>query len=137
MSESFITLDFTIPNHTEEIKKGAEAIEKLKHKIANIHDKKSITDINHDLIYEEIVRVLDYLGHLSTPLFAMSDDLEKLYFKHYHNTPALAKTLWLEHYEYLHHDYNTLKNRCFRLLEELDDEYINVHKKFPPNWSSK
>lgn len=135
-NESFITLDFNIPNHTEEIKRGADAITKIKNKIVDIHEKKSINDIIHDAMYEQIVRILDYLGHLSTPMFEVADDLEKLYFKHYHNAPALAKTLWLEHYEFIHHDYNTLKNRCFKLLEELDDEYINVHKKFPPNWKS-
>jgi hypothetical protein len=85
-------------------------------------------------MFETTVRVLMYVGDLSNSVFGIEDQIQDLYFKQFIHSPELAKMLWQQHYGKLHHPYNILKNRCFRLLEELDAEYFKRHKKRPPNW---
>ena len=133
--ESFITHDFKLPNHHNELCKAEEIIEKLKNKFKKIERTKTINDKNHDELYNEIIRILDYVGRLSMPAFAIEDDIERLYTLQYAKFPELAKKLWNDHYENIHHPYTLLKNRCFRMLEELDNLFIETHKKYPPNWN--
>jgi hypothetical protein len=133
--ENFITHDFKLPNHYNELCKAEEVIEKLKNKFKKIEKTKTINDKNHDELYNEIIRILDYVGRLSMPAFAIEDDIERLYTLHYAKFPELAKKLWNDHYENIHHPYTLLKNRCFRMLEELDKLYIDTHEKYPPNWN--
>jgi hypothetical protein len=61
---SFITHDFKLPNHSNELCKAEEVIEKLKLRIKKIEENKTISDKNHDEIYNEIIRILDYVGRL-------------------------------------------------------------------------
>ena len=134
-SENYITHDFKLPNHHNELCRADDIIDKLKNKFRKIQNNKTIDDKNHDYLYNEIVRILDYVGRLSMPVFAIEDELERMYILQYTKFPELAKKLWNDHYEKMHHPYTILKNRCFRMLEELDDEYIEVHDKKPPNWN--
>jgi hypothetical protein len=131
--EEFITVDFKLPDHSNELCKAEEVIEKLKKRFEVVQQQKSISDCTHVELFEEIVRCLMYVGKLSEVCFAIEDQLEALYIKQFKHQPALGKQLWLEHYDTIHHPYSILKNRCFRLLEGLDDEYVNVHGKLPPN----
>jgi hypothetical protein len=131
--EQFITHDFNLPNHCNELSKAEEVIEKLKKRFEVIQIQHSINDATHLELFEEAVKVLLYIGKLSEPAFEVEDEIEKLYTFQYKHEPCLGKQLWLEHYEEIHHPYTILKNRCFRLLEELDKEYIKTHKKDPPN----
>jgi hypothetical protein len=131
--EQFITHDFQLPDHCNELSKAEEVIAKLKKRFEVIQTQRSINDVNHLELFEEVVRALIYVGKLSIPAFAIEDEIEKLYIQQYKHAPQLAKQLWLEHYDELHHPYTLLKNRCFRLLEELDEEYQKIHKKQPPN----
>lgn len=128
----FIKTDFNLPNQANELSKAEEVIEKLKNEITNSTD--SITDLSHDRLYEQVIRVLDYVGHLSVPAFEINDRLEAMYIQQHPYAPGLAKELWLQHYETIHHPYNLLKNRCWRMLEELDENYIKKFGKNPPNW---
>jgi len=134
-NESFITHDFNLPNHHNELCRAEDIIDKLKNKFKKIQNSKTIDDKNHDYLYNELVRVLDYVGRLSMPVFAIEDEMERMYILQYAKFPQLAKKLLNDHYEQLHRPYTVLKNRCFRMLEELDDEYIEVHDKKPPNWN--
>lgn len=134
-TKQFIEVDFQLPNHTNELSKAEDLISKLKTRFETHVIRKDISDKSHDNLYEETCRVLDYVGKLSIPAFAIEDLLEEMYLIKFKNAPQLAKKLWLDHYEHIHHPYSLLKNRCFRLLEELDKEYIKVHKKYPPNWN--
>lgn len=127
----YISHDFKLPDNCNELSMAEDAIDKLKHKIKNL---KSITDNEHTLIYEEIIRVLDYVGRLSMPYFEIAEELECLYVIKYPHSPELAKKLWLDHYELIHKPYNLLKNRCFRALDELDDFFIETNKRNPQNW---
>jgi hypothetical protein len=133
--EKFIAHDFNLPTYANELYKAEEVIDKLKIKLKHISVNKTITNKLHTQLFEEIIRVLDYVGQLSEPAFAIEDELEELYVLQYPHSPSLAKKLWLDHYEYVHHPYNILKNRCFRMLDEVDEEYIKKFKCKPPNWN--
>jgi hypothetical protein len=135
LNESFITHDFQLPNHSNELCKAEEIIEKFKSKLKLLEKNKFVTDQNHITLYEEIVRILDYVGRLSMPAFAIEEELERMYVLQYPKSPELAKKLWSDHYEQIHHPYTLLKNRCFRMLEDLDNLYIKLNKKNPPNWN--
>lgn len=138
MSETleFIRHDFNLPNHDNELSKAGDVIEKLKQKInKQISSVELITDKQFVETYEEIIRILDYVGRLSMPAFAIEDELEEMYKMKFLHAPELGKKLWLDHYENVHHPYTLLKNRCYKLLEELDEYYITLYDKKPPNWN--
>jgi hypothetical protein len=131
---NFLTHDFKLPNYEKELYDAEAVLVKYKEKLLLLHNNKNIDDDTHTTMYDSIIMVLNYVGNLSTPSFNIQDDLKDLYILQYPHSPALAKQLFLEHYEQMHRPYNLLKNRCYRLLEELDAEYKKIHKKNPPNW---
>lgn len=135
--EDFISVDLQLPVYTNELNKAEEVISKLTKKLDLIVQEQTINGKNHTEIFDEITKVLLYVGNLSEPAFKVEEQLEELYIKKFIHSPALAKQLWLEHYEYIHHPYNLLKNRCFRLIDELDAEYFRMYKTPPPNWNLK
>lgn len=126
---------FNLVNHDKELAEAEVAIEELKNKVNDCLSKKTICDNVHLALYEEIIRVLDYAGRLSMQVFEVNEELELQYIQKYKKQPALAKQLWLEHYDQLHHPYSLIKNRCFKLLDKLDQGYIDTFKHFPPNWN--
>ena len=134
-SELFLVQDFEIPDHTVELAKADEIIKNLKVKLKQIQITKSIDAKIHTELYEEIVRILDYVGRLSVPVFELEDKFNVLYTLHYPKSPQLAKKLCNDHYENVHYPYTILKNRCFKMLEDLDKEYRKRWKANPPNWN--
>jgi hypothetical protein len=135
LKEQFITHDFNLPNHRNELSKADSVIDKHKRKLEAFQANGNIDDKSHTELFEEIVRALIYVGRLSEPAFEIGDELEAMYTLQFKHSPSLAKQLWLEHYEDIHRPYTVLKNRCYRLLDMLDEEYIKVHKKNPPNFN--
>jgi hypothetical protein len=135
LNPDFITVDFQLPVHANELSKAEEVLEKLKNKFETHQKSKTLNANSHTQMYEEVVRVLDYVGHLSIPAFEIEERLKAMYDMQYLHAPELAKKLWMDHYEHIHHPYSLLKNRCFRLLEDLDNLYIAMYKKNPPNWN--
>ena len=133
--EQFIQLSVNLPKHQNELSIAENIIEKLKLKFKTIVDDNDITGNNHKALYEETVRILDYVGRLSMSAFNLETKLEEMYLLKYQHSPQLAKQLWLEHYETIHQPYNKLKNRCFKLLDDLDREYQRKFKRNPPNWN--
>lgn len=134
LAEKFITHDFNLPNHDNELSKADDTIEKIKNQIKVITIQGSIDGKSHTELFEEVIRVLDYVGKLSMFVFEIEDDMEEKYKMDFLHAPELGKTLWQEHYGKLHRPYNLLKNRCYKLLDELDEEYQKRHDKRPPNW---
>jgi hypothetical protein len=134
-AQQTLTLNFQLPDHSVELEKADEIIKNLKDKFKNIQIKKSIDGQTHTLLYEEVIRVLDYVGRLSESVFQIEPQIEELYTLHYQKSPQLGKKLCNDHYEKLHYPYTLLKNRCFKLLEDLDEEYIKLNKANPPNWN--
>lgn len=123
-----------LPNHSNELSNADDVIVKIKENVNQIIKSNSIDDTTHDKYYEGIVQILAYVGDLSKPLFNILDDLELMYTMKYIKAPELSKKLWLEHYDELHHPYSILKNRCFKMLEDIDEAYITKFKCYPPNW---
>jgi hypothetical protein len=126
--------DIILPDHSKELQKAGELISIIKTRLNGLKALNNITVNQHEQLFEKTLKILDYVGQLSLPVFLLEDKLEALYISRYPNTPELAKTMWLDHYDTLHHPYSILKNRCFRLLEELDALYLNVHGVNPPNY---
>lgn len=129
-----ISIDFNLPNHVEEIAKADNYLKKVKKNFIKIKNSKKIDEILYVTVFDDIIRVLDYVGLLSEPAFAIEEDLETKYITTYSNSPSLAKELWLKHYAKIHHPYDILKNRCHSLIDDLDEEYFKCNKKYPPNW---
>jgi len=134
MSNELIEHDFNIPIHANELSDAENRIEKIKLKLELIKINKTIDDNLHVTMFEQIVLVLDYVGGLSLPAFEIQEELEELYKMKFLSSPELAKKLWLDHYGKIHKPYNTLKNRCYRLLDTLDAEYELKFNKLPPNY---
>jgi hypothetical protein len=132
--ENYIVHDFNLPNHENELFEAEEVIEKFKEELLIIKEQKSINNELHLRYYEHIIKILDYVGRLSMSVFDIENELEEMYKMKYIKAPELCKKIWLDHYDSLHHPYSILKNRCFRLLDELDAEYFNKFNKHPPNW---
>jgi hypothetical protein len=131
----FIKYDFNLPDHTIELQKATEVIDELKMKFKEIQKTKSIDGKKHTALYEETIKILFYIGKLSEPAFKIEDEIEILYTLEFMHAPELGRKLCNDHYEQIHYPYNLLKNRCFKLLEDLDEEYYKVWKKHPPNWN--
>jgi hypothetical protein len=132
---NLIAIELNLPDHSNQLNKAEEIIEKYKNKIKFLQAENNIDNDKHSIIYEEIVCVLDYVGGLSGSALKVEEKLEDIYMNKYKRTPQLAKQLWLEHYEIIHRPYNTLKNRCHRMLDELDEIYKNKFGNNPPNWN--
>lgn len=130
----FIEHNFNLPDHSEQLEKADEVIRILRNKLKYCISLKNISGDKHTLLYEEIIRILDFVGNLSSTVFNIEDEMERMYTLQFKHAPELGKKLCNDHYENIHHPYTILKNRCFKMLEDLDEEFINVHKKNPPNW---
>jgi len=118
-----------LPNHTVELNKADSIILTLRDKVEFLQNCMSISDVQHLQTYEEIFRILDYVGTLSQSIFDIQDELENEFMKKYKNSH-----LWTDHYEIIHKPYNVLKNRCYKMLDELDELYIECNGKHPSNW---
>jgi len=125
---------FNLPNHDNELSQAESVIDKLKIKQNKLSPAIQLTDIEFNIRFDEIVNMLDYVGALSKSIFDIEENLEVMYTKQYSNAPALAKKLWFDHYESIHRPYTLLKNRCFKLLDDLDQYYIELYDRNPPNW---
>lgn len=130
----FIATDFGLPNHQEELKTAEEYLNELKLKLATVIVNETIDDKSHEQFFEDTMKVLDYVGRLSIPCFKINYELERMYINKYPHSPALAKKLWLDHYESIHRPYNLIKNRCFRTINDIDQAYRDKFNKQPPNW---
>lgn len=129
-----IDCNFDLTNHDKELSDADNLLNNLKLKVIDEIVNKTLDDNVHLILYEEIIRVLDYVGRLSMQVFEINEELEKQYFFKYKKSPAMAKELWLNHYDRLHRPYSLIKNRCFKLLDRLDNGYIDIYQKNPPNW---
>ena len=133
--KEFLNHDFQLPCHDNELSKANNIIKKIKTEFNKHYRKKKLNDAEFLSLYEDTIRILDYIGKLSTSAFDINDEIEKLYMMKFLHAPQLGKTLGQEHYQYIHRPYNILKNRCYKILEELDELYQMIHSKYSPNWN--
>ena len=52
--EEFISVDFKLPDHSNELSKAEEVIEKLKHRFEIVQAQHNINDANHLELFEEL-----------------------------------------------------------------------------------
>ena len=124
-----------IPNHEKELKECTNKLDGIKYNLKTLQIRLKVDDATHDRMYEEIALVLDYVGGLSQALFNVQDEIEEEYKMKYLKSPELGKTLFFKDYGKIHHPYNLIKNRCYRMFGELDMAYRNSNEgKNPPNW---
>lgn len=142
MSKKFKSIDnlidisiLELPDNSNELHNAELHIDSIKTKLDDVFNNNSINDYTHDYYYNEIVKILDYVGQLSVPAFNTFNQLEIMYTLKFPHSPALAKKLWLDHYDSIHYNYSILKNRCHRLLDDIDNNYITKFKIYPPNWN--
>lgn len=124
-----------LPDHSSELFLISERLKKIKEDLKYISSEKKLDDQIHDMLYEKIIRYLDVLGQLSTPAFEVNDQIKEFYDHLHMKDPVKAKEAWLEDYADIHHPYNLLKNRCFNLLDELDQLYELYNNKKPLNYN--
>lgn len=132
--EEFIKHNFEIPENNTELTIASSIINNLSTQINLIIHNNSIDSLSHDLYYEETVKMLDYVGRLSMFIFPIEDVLYESYKMKYLHAPHLGIKLWTDYCESLHKPYSILKNKCYRMLEDLDDAYRNKFNCNPPNW---
>lgn len=123
-----------LPNHNSKLSKADEVIEMLKYKVNTAIMLNQLTDESHEELFEETMSVLVYIGDLSISAFDISDELEEFYKMKFIHAPVLGKTLWQEHYSKIHHPYTLRKNRCYTIIESLDEGYREKFGCNPPNW---
>lgn len=131
---SYISIDLDLPDHTTEIKDCEIYIKSVKKEIKTIPRGERMSDDIYFALYERITRGLYYIGSLSLSAFNTEEIIQEEYFQTYKHAPELAKKLWQEHYGNVHKPYNTIKNRLFRLYEDLEALYIRLNKNTPPNF---
>lgn len=130
-----LNLDLNLPKHDNELSVADKMILKLKDKVKSLIDNNSITSKIHSELYEEIIKILDYVGNLSMSIFNLEEEIENSYVKAYIKNPIKVKLFWYEHYSELHKPYSLKKNRCFTMLDELDEIYFKKFKNFPANYN--
>jgi hypothetical protein len=126
--DNFIDIDktFNLPDYSLKLLEIDENIIFLKEKLNFYLKCHNLTKITYSDLYQEILNVLYFTGKLSTPAYNVRDELKELYFKTYRSSPALAKDMFLKHFEYIHRNYDLMKDKCFRLLDKLNNEYKNI-----------
>lgn len=134
VTNQYIDYDFNLPDNKNELCDAEDRISKIRIDLDLIYFENKINNNLHDKYYNKIVWILDKIGQLSMTAFEINNKLEDMYFLKYKHSPALAKKLWQEHYENIHRPYNILKNRCYRMLDALDENYITNFNINPPNW---
>lgn len=99
----------SLPDNSNELQIAEIAIDKQKKRLKIIKLQRRLDNKTHENLFEDTVRILDYLGNLTKPLFELNDSLEYDYIKKYPSSPELAKKLWLDHCENIHYPYDLLK----------------------------
>jgi hypothetical protein len=121
MTKADLIINIETPDHKHELSRATELLKKVDAELKRYKDVegKLPYDVMKKLHYTTNT-ILFIIGDLSTEIFAKRDNIEALYFKEYKSQPALAKKLWLDHYENLHAPYDKLKNKCRHLLGQID-----------------
>jgi len=129
---SYLEINLNLPDHSQQLHEAEQYVNNIKQKLKECTNNKQISLKTYEILYDKITRALLYVGTLSMPVFNVEEKIENTYLETYKHAPELGKKLWLEHYGQIHHPYNILKNRLFRLFDQLDELYIKLNRKHPP-----
>ena len=130
----FIKICIDLPDNKQKLSEIDFKLDQIRTRFIQLQLKGCITDNVHESMYDETVLLLDFIGKLSKPLFGIRNAVENEYFEAFRSSPKTARKLWYKHYEHIHKPYSSLKNKCYSILEELDDEFIKIHKRPPRNY---
>jgi hypothetical protein len=131
--EQPIIIDIKLPNHNNELENIKKYITQLKQRYKLLNKINNLSLDEYSKLRDLTLNTLELLGDLSIPAFDIQDELHDKYILAYKSSPELAKKLFLDHYERIHAKYDTLKNRCFRLIENIDESIDNIKNKINPN----
>jgi len=121
-------LELSNINHDTELYETNQFINNLKKEI----NETPVNDEVHNVLFEKIIRALLHLGSLSQKAFIHTDQVEEHFFQTYEHKKARKE--WLEFTNSIHKKYDQQKNRCFKLIDILDQKYYSKFKKEPQNW---
>lgn len=124
----------TIFNDSNELSRLEHSILKLKDECSVVKTKNVINNDLHNSLYERGIRLLNEVAKLSIPVSELEERLKIKYDLEYIEFPQIGRKLLYEHYAELHHPYNILKNRCYNILDLIDNIYQSKFEKNPPNW---
>lgn len=117
-----------LQDQKEELTKATDLLEKVKREY-NMYKKESkglkkisIPKDRRKFLVYMVDKILGATGEISITRFDVREKLEKEYTMKYLQSPALGKTLFLEHYASIHAPYDKIKNKCFDLLTKLDKD---------------
>lgn len=95
-----------------------------------------LTPIDDDLYktyHDKLVIQLIQLADISVPNARIKDILTEEYELIYARTPEIGKRILAEILYPYFNDVDRLKNRAHNAIELLEEHYIRMNKKFPPN----
>lgn len=113
-------IDCKLPDHAIELEKAEEYIKELQEIFKKRIKNEKINDEMYAILFEKIIRGLEYMGSLSLPLFNIQDQIEETFDITYKHAPELGRKLKWKKIEIIHKPYDILKNRLFKLLDELE-----------------
>lgn len=128
-----LEIDLNLPDHSKQLIEAEDYTKEIRYELKQCTKNNKLPDNIYMGMYDKITKTLLYVGTLSMPMFEVEQKIEDTYLETYKHAPELGKKLWIEHYGRIHRPYNILKNRLFRLFDELDELYIKINKKQPPN----
>lgn len=121
-----IHIEVTLPNHDPELDNIENYINQLKQRYKLGKSNRLFTLKDYEKLQDLTIKTLELIGELSMPAFNVRDELYDKYVLAYKSSPQLAKKLWLDHYGKIHTRYNTLKNRCYKLLDDIEESIIKL-----------
>jgi hypothetical protein len=139
--ENLLFSEIIVPDHKKQLavaNKTLDIIQQTFRRIAiNCEFKTSDGGIIHDNMYDDTIKILLYVADLSLPIFNLMDKIERKHYTMNKDNHNLARKLFLEEYRALHVKYDTIKNRCYQILSDIDKEYYKQTKKYPPNMNKR
>lgn len=120
------SINIELPDNTEKLNNIEKYIKTLNSRFKLLVNNNEFSKKKYEIIHDLIVETLIMLGDLSLPALDIVDELEKKYILTYPNSPKLAKKLWLDHIDKINHRYDLLKNRCYFLIDDLEEEIIRL-----------
>jgi hypothetical protein len=133
-----LPVELNLVDHTEYLLEANETLKLLIIKFEELKESNQLCNFWHDKLYEDNSKILAYVGDLSKQIFNIESQIEEIYTKHYILTPIEAKHYWYYHYRLLHKPYSLIKNRCWKLFDNLDVEYKKCNNNNnPPNWDNR
>ena len=119
-------INIELPDNTVKLDNIEKYIKKINSRFKSLCDNKKFSKNEYESIHDFTVETLIMLGELSLPALDIIDELERKYILLYPSSPKLAKKLWLDHISKINHRYDILKNRCYALIDNLEEEMLRL-----------